>query len=661
MKKNWTNAWLEYPFIKENESTPLSLFQEWNDTISERIIEELELAMNALYHRNLVLTEQNNAALCLLHNDSIPAQGYQIKANHGHCTIESSSAIGALYGVFALLRQLQLQQISVEELHWDTLETPSNPLRMLNHWDNMTGDIERGYSGNSFFFENNEILTGERIQDYARMIASIGINGVVINNVNVAGAAIELISERYYSSLRTLQTIFESYGIRLFLCIEFSAPIPLGGLSTADPCDPQVQQWWKDKADEIWKHLPNFGGFMIKADSEGRPGPFTYGRNHADGANMLADAVAPHGGIIIWRCFVYNCKQDWRDTKTDRAKACYNHYMPLDGQFRENVILQIKNGPMDFQVREPVSPLFGGLKHTNMMLEVQVAQEYTGQQRHVCYLIPWFKQILAQDMYCNEAASTMADLVSTRSYHNPYGGIAAVTNTGNDANWTGHDLAAANLYGFGRMTFDTNVDAQTIAKEWIRLTFGTSKQVETVILNILMQSWPAYEKYTAPLGIGWMCNPSHHYGPNVDGYEYDRWGTYHRADWKGIGVDRTAQGTNFVSQYAKPLADLYGNLETCPEELVLFFHHLNYDYVLKSGKTVLQHIYDTHFEGAEMVDHFVSDWETLEGLVKPEVYERVHARLLHQQAHSYEWRDVINTYFYRRTGIADANNRKIYG
>ena len=410
----------------------------------------------------------------------------------------------------------------------------------------------------------------------------------------------------------------------------------------------------------VFEAVPNLGGFLIKADSEGRPGPFTYNRTHADGANMLAEAVKPYGGLIIWRCFVYNCRQDWRDRKTDRARSGYDNFIGLDGTFLDNVILQIKNGPMDFQVREPVHPLFGGLTKTNQMLEVQIAQEYTGQQRHVCYLIPMFKEILNFHTYVKDTDDTVQDIVSGRTFHQTKCGIAAVANTGNDENWTGHDLAAANLYGFGRLAYEPDLTAEEIAEEWITLTYGKDEEIRKELLFILMNSWPAYEKYTAPLGIGWMVNPNCHYGPSVDGYEYDRWGTYHRADHLGIGVDRSHNGTGYAMLYREPNARSYDTPETCPEELLLFFHHVPYSFVLKSGRTILQHIYDTHFEGVELVDEMVSRFERLRGKLPERIYERTMERFLHQKEHSREWRDQINTYFYRKTGIADEKGRRIY-
>ena len=665
---NYSDCWLKYNKISDSNKSELILYCNSEGKIIENAIEELTNGFLSLYGRKLVKAKEESIQLAKTGITIIidPAvainkEGYSIRCKEGKCTVTAGSEAGALYGVFALLRSLVASNVENYDT-WSFTEEkePYNPLRMLNHWDNMTGDIERGYSGKSFFFSENEILINDRTKAYARMVASVGINAVVINNVNVKGAATALISERYYDKLRIVSEIFYSYGVKLYLSINFAAPMELGGLETADPCDEKVRLWWLKKAEEIWKNIPDMGGFLVKADSEGRPGPFTYGRTHADGANMLAEAVKPFGGLVIWRCFVYNCQQDWRDAKTDRARAGYDNFMPIDGKFAEQVILQIKNGPMDFQVREPISPLFGGLKKTNMMLEVQIAQEYTGQQRHVCYLLPWFKEILAFNTHCGSENSTVAEIVSGRTYHNSHCGMAAVANTGNDPNWTGHDLAAANLYGFGRLAFDTELTAEKIAEEWIALTFGQDKKVKENILKILMMSWPAYEKYTSPLGIGWMVKPNTHYGPDVDGYEYDRWGTYHRADHKGIGVDRTENGTGYCLQYNEPLASIYSDKKTCPEELLLFFHHVGYDYVLSSGKTILQQIYDTHFDGANDAEQFLELWKELQELLEDEVYKRALERFQHQQVHAAEWRDVINSYFYRKTGIADLKGRRLY-
>lgn len=655
---NYTKCWLEYPLIAP-EARELTVDSEFTGPLADSAFEELTLGFGGMYGQTVRQTS-GEARLVIRRNAALHPEGYRLEAGDGACTLEAGGARGMLYGVFALLRQLRLSGKPFDALHARESAAPANPLRMLNHWDNMDGSIERGYSGRSFFFRDNEIIVDQRIHDYARLVASVGINALVINNVNVGGAASWLISHRYYEKLRQLQRIFAAYGIDLYLSVNFAAPMELGGLTLSDPCDPSVKVWWMNKAREIWQELPGFGGFLVKADSEGRPGPFTYGRTHADGANMLADAVAPYGGKIIWRCFVYNCRQDWRDAKTDRPKAAYENFMPLDGQFRDNVILQIKNGPMDFQVREPVAPLFGGLKHTNMMIEFQIAQEYTGQQRHVCYLMPWFRQVLEQDMCVPGVPSRVRDLVSGRSYGNVNCGMTAVTNTGDDENWTGHDLAAANLYGFGRLAYDMSLDPAALAREWAQLTFGLDRQVADTLTDILMNSWPAYEKYTSPLGIGWMVSPNNHYGPSVDGYEYDRWGTYHRANHRGLGVERGRDGTDYCSQYNEPLASLYEDPATCPEELLLFFHHMPYTHRLSTGKTIIQHIYDTHFEGAQMAADFLTALERIRPLLPADAYERMHQRLTHQKEHARDWRDIVNTYFHRISDIDDEQGRKIY-
>lgn len=600
----------------------------------------------------------NNSLNHLIKNNELKTEGYLIRQKENAITIQARTEQGLLYGAFDLIRRIA-QGETIRGL--DITQNPKNNIRILNHWDNMDGSIERGYSGKSFFFENEELLVNDRTKDYARLIASVGINATVINNVNVKGAASELVTDRYLDKLRTMADIFASYGIKLYLSANFAAPIEIGRLSVSDPLDKDVIAWWEECIKNIYDKIPSFGGFLIKADSEGRPGPFTYGRTHADGANMLAKALKPYGGLLIWRCFVYNCKQDWRDYKTDRARAAYDNFIGLDGKFDDNVILQIKNGPMDFQVREPVSPLFGGLKNTNMILEVQAAQEYTGQQRDVCYLIPMWKEVLEFEAYSKEGGSRIEDIVSGDTYSQINCGMAAVSNTGNDFNWTGHDLVTSNLYGFGRLSWDTKLTSEQIASEWVLQTFPNHETVYKTVFDILMKSWTVYEKYTSPLGIGWMVNPSNHYGPNVDGYEYDRWGTYHRADRDGMGVDRTVKnGTGYAGQYNEPNASIYENKHTCPEDLLLFFHYIRYDYKLSSGKTLIQHIYDTHFEGVEEVIEMVKSWEDIKGLLPEDIYERVSARFQMQLSNAKEWCDRVNTYFYRKAGIGDEKGRRIY-
>lgn len=376
---------------------------------------------------------------------------------------------------------------------------------------------------------------------------------------------------------------------------------------------------------------------------------------------MLARSLRPFGGLLIWRCFVYNCLQDWRDRQTDRARAAYDHFVPLDGTFDDNVLLQIKNGPMDFQVREPVSPLFGGLQETNQMLEVQITQEYTGQQKHLCYLVPQWKEVLDFDTFARGEGSTVARIASGELFGRTTGGMVGVVNVGDDGNWTGHSLAQANLYGFGRLAWNPQLSSETITDEWVRLTYGLNDRVVQTISQLLLSSWRTYENYTAPLGVGWMVNPGHHYGPNPDGYEYSKWGTYHYADCKGIGVDRTEEwGTGYVGQYHSPNRERYESLADCPDELLLFFHHVPYRHQLKSGKSVIQHIYDTHFEGVEQVRDMMSKWRELSGLIDADRHQAVMERFEIQFQDAKEWRDVINTYFYRKSGIPDEHGRTIY-
>lgn len=646
----YSRLWLDET-IDENGAIIISEGFDNSLPIYENAVREL-ISSKALKDYTVKLVKAGDA--------SLSEEGYEINKEGDKYVIKANNETALMYASMRFINLVKL----CHDFSNPVKEVPKNPLRMLNHWDNMDGSIERGYSGNSFFFVNNDIVVNDRTVEYAKFLASIGINGIVINNVNVKQAACDLINERFIDKVKVLSDLFKGYGVKLYLSLNFAAPIEDENVASADPLDEKVIKWWKEKIKFIYSRIPDFSGFLVKADSEGRPGPFTYGRNQAEGANMLARAIKPYGGIIIWRCFVYNCKQDWRDTKTDRARAAYDYFHDLDGQFEDNVILQIKNGPMDFQVREPVTPLFGGMEKTNQMIEFQIAQEYTGQQRHVCYLLPWFKEVLSFETYGKNSVNegtTVKDIVSGRTYNRPFAGMCAVTNTGNDYNWTGHDLAAANLYGFGRLCFDPDLAAEDIAKEWIVLTYGNNEKVVENVLKILMMSWPAYEKYNAPLGIGWFVNPHEHYGPNPDGYEYDMWGTYHRADHLGIGQERNVEaGTGYTAQYNEPLASMYEKPETTPDEMILFFHHLPYDYRLESGKTILQHIYDTHFEGAEDVETMDKLWRELECLVPADAFERVCSRLEHQLWHSKEWRDVINSYFYRKTMIPDEKGRKIY-
>ena len=598
----------------------------------------------------------------------LTCEGFAVVHHRGATLVTGLGQRGLLYGYFHLLRQAATQDLA-DMTDGVTLQNPANPIRMVNQWDNMTvgdpmGSVERGYSGNSIFYARGQVVADKsRITDYARLLASVGVNALSINNVNVHRAESRLITD-LLAEVAQIADILRGYGIRIFVSANFAAPIELGGLPTADPLDAAVATWWRQVTEEVYRAIGDFGGFVVKADSENRPGPFTYGRNHADGANLLARALKPYGGVVFWRCFVYDCAQDWRDRRTDRERAAYDHFMPLDGQFDDNVVLQIKNGPMDFQVREPVSPLIGGLRETNIAVEFQIAQEYTGQQRHVCYLVPQWREVLDFDMHRD--GTTVSAIASGRANDRPLSGVCAVSNIGDDPNWTGHKLAQANLFGFGRLAWDPTLTGEAILDEWIPATFGSDSRVAEVVRSVMADSWLTCEQYTAPLGVGWMVTPGVHYGPSIDGYEYSAWGTYHFADRDGIGVDRTvATGTGYAGLYGSPHADEFESLQTCPDELLLFFHHVPYTHVLHSGKTVMQHIYDTHFAGVERVEQMVLRWAGLSGavdsgLLDDDAYTNVSTRLGEQLRSAREWRDQVNTYFLRKSGVPDARGRRIY-
>jgi alpha-glucuronidase len=576
-------------------------------------------------------------------------ESFAIEAGEDGVALSAADDSGFLYGAFRLL---QLVARGTDPAGLRVSESPRRPLRMIDHWDNLDGSVERGYAGTSLFFRDGKVLPpSPRLEAYARLMASVGINAAAINNVNVHRPETELVYPRHLRDLAKVAAVLRPWGVKLFLSANFAAPVTMGELDAADPLDPRVAAWWEERARIVWKAIPDFGGFVVKADSEGRPGPFTYGRDHADGANLIARAIAPFGGKLLWRCFVYDCRQDWRDRRTDRARAAYDTFAPLDGRFLPNVYLQVKNGPMDFQPREPVSPLFGAMPGTRKALELQAAQEYTGQQRHVCFLPEQWRVYLDTEIR-EGPEGALRDVADA---------FAAVSNLGDDPNWCGHDLAQANWYGFGRLAWDPGLGPDEIAREWAALTFGTAPGLAEGIASFLLGTWRAYEAYTAPLGVGWMVNPSHHYGPNPDGYEYDRWGTYHFADREGVGVDRTAAtGSGYAGQYRSALAEMYGDPASCPDELMLFFHHLPYGHRLHSGKTVIQHVYDAHFEGAEAAAALSGRWEAFESRIPAGVYAAVKDRLTHQAEHAALWRDVVNTFFFRLSGVPDEKGRTIY-
>ncbi len=558
---------------------------------------------------------------------------------------------GVLYAVFAFLSKIA-RGGSLKDL--SESQQPYATIRWVDQWDNLDGSIERGYAGRSIFFENGGVRADlSRVAAYARILASVGINGCTINNVN---ADPHLLDDDHLPQLVRVANAFRPWGIQLSISVDLGSPKIIGGLDTFDPLDPRVADWWRKKAGQIYAAIPDFGGFAVKADSEGRLGPSVYGRTHADAANVIARALKPHNGLVFYRAFVYNHHLDWREPKNDRAKAAYDNFRPLDGKFEDNVIIQIKHGPIDFQVREPVSPLFSGLETTNEAIELQVTQEYTGQQRHLCFLVPMWKEVLDFDLHANGESSPVKELVAGKTSHRPIGGFVAVVNVGLDQNWLGHPLAMANLYGYARLAWNPNLTAREIANEWTSLTFGRGSNVVSTISSMLLSSWNTYESYTGPLGMQTLTDIlGSHYGPGIESSEENGWGQWHRADQKGVGMDRTvATGTGYVAQYPPLVGKIYESVETTPDNLLLFFHHVRYTHVLHSGKTVIQQIYDSHYEGAQRAADYVKSWQTLKGSIDDDRYSAVLARLEYQSGHAAVWRDAVCEYFFLLSGIADA-------
>jgi alpha-glucuronidase len=554
---------------------------------------------------------------------------------------------GVLHGAFALLRKISLGE------SFEDQQSPYFSLRWINQWDNLDGSVERGYGGRSIFWEagrSRQDLTA--VSEYGRLLASLGINACAINNVNANPRVLEA---GFVPEIQRIADALRPWGVKVALSVDFGSPQSVGGLPTFDPLDPSVAQWWADAASRVYAAVPDLAGFVLKADSEGRVGPSKYGRTHADAANVVGRALKPHGGVLLYRGFVYDHHMDWNNPKNDRARAAYDNFKPLDGQFDDNVAVQIKNGPIDFQVREPASPLFGALEKTNETIELQVAQEYMGQARHVVFLVPQWKEALDFDMH----PGTVKALASGKTYHRPIGGIAGVVNVGLDANWFGSQLSQSNLYGFGRLAWDPNLSSRQIADEWTRLTFGDDSTVVQTVSSMLLQSWKAYEDYTGPLGLQTLTDiVGNHYGVAVEASENNGWGQWHRADSKGVGMDRTvATGTGFAGQYRAPVAKMYESLESCPDNLLLFFHHVPYTYVLHSGKTVIQSIYDSHYEGAAVAAQFLERWQTLKGKVDDESFAEISAQLDYQVGRAIVWRDAVTSWFLRASGIEDVQHR----
>lgn len=549
-------------------------------------------------------------------------EGFTIIHQGEKLQISSPSDKGILYGTYHLLR-MQAMGMDIDK-GVPVTENPSYTLRILNHWDNLDGTIERGYAGRSLWqWEELPSTLSPRYETYARANASIGINGTVLNNVN---ASPQILSAPYLQKVKALADIFRPYGIKVYLSVNFASPMVLDSLPTADPLDKEVIRWWKNKAKEIYKLIPDFGGFLVKANSEGQPGPCDFGRTHAEGANMLAQALKPHKGIVMWRAFVYS------PNDADRAKQAYQEFKPLDGQFLDNVIIQTKNGPVDFQPREPYSPLFTAIEHTDQMVEFQITQEYLGHSNHLAYLAPMWKEFF--------------EFVPANSLK----AVAGVANIGTDANWCGHPFAQSNWYAFGRLAWNPSLTSEEIADEWLKQTFTTEKTFMEPVKKMMLQSREAVVDYMMPMGLHHLFAWGHHYGPepwcDIPGARPD-WmpSYYHKADAQGIGFDRSSKGSNAVAQYPAPLAALYNQVDTCPEEYLLWFHHVSWTHPLKSGKTLWESLCYHYDRGVQQARYFQKTWDSIKGLIDSERFYQVQSLLKTQTRDAMWWKDACLLYF----------------
>lgn len=559
--------------------------------------------------------------------------------------IIAKTEIGALYGKYALQR---LERTGKADEILDIREEPSYERRILNHWDNLDNTVERGYAGWSIWHWGEPVPV-ELIKEYARLNASVGINGSVLNNVN---ASPEMLRKDYIERVSEIADIMRPYGVRVYLSVNFSSPAALGGLPDSDPLNPLVRQWWKDKVREIYGLIPDFGGFLVKANSEGLPGPQDYGRTHADGANMLAEALEPYDGIVMWRAFVY------APNSPDRANQAYEEFMPLDGQFRDNVLIQIKNGPVDFQPREPFSPLFGGMSRTAMMVEFQITQEYMGGSNHLVYLSTQLEECLDSDTHCDSDHSTVAEITSGVTYPDVYQttAIAGVANIGRDSNWCGHYFAQSSWYAFGRIAWDVNLSSEEIAKEWLQQSFTSEPEFVEPVLDMMMTSRETAVDYMMPLGLHHIFAGIHHYGPEPwyepEGARLD-WlpKYYHQASAEGIGFDRTRKGSGNVDQYNEPLASMFNDIETCPEELLLWFHRIPWDHRMKSGRTFWDEMCHRYDRGIKKVREYQKVWESVRPYVDSERWEAVRDKLVIQESDAIWWRDACVQYFGEFSGM----------
>lgn len=558
--------------------------------------------------------------------------------------ISANADTGILYGVFKFLQLMKMQK-SLDEIN--LIEAPKIDLRMLNHWDNLDRTIERGYAGFSLWnWQKLPKYIDQRYKDYARANASIGINATVLTNVN-ANALV--LTSAYLEKVAALADVFRPYGIKVYLTARFSAPIEIGGLNTADPLDKDVIKWWNNKVTEVYKYIPDFGGFLVKANSEGQPGPQNYGRTHVDGANMLATALKPFDGLVIWRAFVYS-----ETDATDRAKQAFTEFVPYDGNFLDNVLVQVKNGPIDFQPREPFHPMFGAMPNTPLVMEFQITQEYLGFSSHLVFLPKLYEEVLDAETYRKGKNSTVAKVIDGSLFNRKISGIAGVANIGTDMNWTGHPFAQANWYGYGRLAWDPYLSSETIAEEWLRLTYSNNSEFVKPVKSIMIASREAVVNYMTPMGLHHLMDTGHHYGPGpwVGDLSRPEWNPtyYHNADKNGIGFDRTPTGSNATSQYAPEIAKIFNDPETCPEEYLLWFHHLPWDYELKNGRILWDALALKYQKGVDQVEEMISTWKQVKTYISDDQYNEVRMLLEIQLQEAKWWRNASLLYFQTFSG-----------
>jgi alpha-glucuronidase len=658
--------WLRYPPV--DDTARLSLYRQaiefvtvlGNSPVCDCITGELGIALPSLLGKEVpfqpgsslgnsvvlgTVGEVRSAGIFLNEKDLAKAgdEGYLIRSVrdrvNNRTLITGNTETGVLHGMFAFLRLIQTNK-SIDDI--DILSAPGVKRRLLCHWENIDGSVERGYAGASLWkWDELPDTVDSRYRDYARACASVGINGSILNNPN---ARPESLSTTYLKKTAVLANVFRPWGIRVYLSAAFDTPVKLGGLSTADPRHPDVARWWREKIDEIYGLIPDFGGIQVKASSEGQSGPQQFGANHADGANMLADALSPHGGIVLWRAFVYDTSID-----ADRAKCAWKEFVPLDGTFHNGTFVQVKNGPVDFQPREPFHPLFGAVRKTPLAMEFQITQEYLGQDVHLVYLAPMWKEILGADTFASGEGSPVAKIIDGSLYGMTDTAIVGVANTGSEPNWCGHHFAQANWYAFGRLAWDYTLTSDEICEEWVRMTWSNDDTVVASLKAMMLGTWEACIDYMTPLGLHHLMQEGHHYGPDPGFHNAPRedWNNvyYHKADEAGLGFDRSRTGSNAVSQYFSPLKERFDALETCPEEYLLWFHHVSWQYRLRSGRNLIEELRYRYERGVSYVGQMRQVWNSLKGKIDGERYEHVRRKLASQEENACLWRDVCLKYF----------------